>query len=305
MICLSSSPDLMGSQVVLTASSDATIKVFSSVSGVNPRTLKGHKRAVTSIAILGVGKNVLSGSKDGSIRLWDIGSGTCISTMFNEGFVGVERITVGSGAKALRAHLQLQEQDSFQPTALEGEQVDVIEDKLIFAGLSSARGLMSVYDLASKQVIIPGISHIPPSLQSALPPQFRATATGPVYALAYDPQHHLLASGSRNGVIVVRDTRCLDVDGEQHLYVFASSQAGINDLAFVPAIPASEHHIDLVITPDSGLPYRAKIPLTTSDRVTLAEAYAGWEAVPVNSVSIGAGEGNVWLAGDDGGVRRY
>lgn len=62
-------------EVVLTASSDFSLRIFSSVSGINPRTLKGHTRAVVATHIIGVGRKVLSASKDGSVRLWDVSKG--------------------------------------------------------------------------------------------------------------------------------------------------------------------------------------------------------------------------------------
>ncbi|WVO16996.1 hypothetical protein L204_104682 [Cryptococcus depauperatus] len=58
-------------EVVLTASSDFSIRVFG-LTGVNPRTFRGHTRTVTSLAIIDIGKQILSGSQDGTIRLWDI-----------------------------------------------------------------------------------------------------------------------------------------------------------------------------------------------------------------------------------------
>lgn len=54
-----------------------SVRVFSAVDGTNPRTLTGHTKAVTCIDILGVGKQVVSGSSDCSVRIWTVGTSSC------------------------------------------------------------------------------------------------------------------------------------------------------------------------------------------------------------------------------------
>lgn len=55
-----------------------TLRVFSAVDGSNPRTLVGHTKTVTGLEIIGRGKTVLSGSMDGTVRLWNVASGECV-----------------------------------------------------------------------------------------------------------------------------------------------------------------------------------------------------------------------------------
>ncbi|KAH7097676.1 WD40 repeat-like protein [Auriculariales sp. MPI-PUGE-AT-0066] len=43
--------------------------------GTTPRTLRGHRRAITDLALLDRGREVLSSAKDGTVRLWDVGQG--------------------------------------------------------------------------------------------------------------------------------------------------------------------------------------------------------------------------------------
>ena len=294
-------------QVVLTASSDATIRIFSATTGINPRTLIGHKRAVTSTVILGVGRNILSGSKDGSIKLWDVGAGKCVSTMHTKGFSGVETIAVGEGASALRESIRRQSglgdgnnssflsEEDFVPRTLAGELQEDTADKLVFTGLSSSNGLLTVFDLASKKTVIETFPHIPPS--ASVPEDRRG---GAIHAIAYDPESHLLASASAKGVVVVRDLSTMSADGEsKSMRIFSRNQAIVNDLAFVKTMSG----VDLIVTPASGLPFR--VSMLESDSVKVVEEYAGWEAVPVNSVAVGAGEGNIWVAGGEGGIRQY
>ncbi|KAG7194311.1 uncharacterized protein KQ657_004523 [Scheffersomyces spartinae] len=47
------------------------------------RTFIGHKKTITSLQLIGCkGRNVLTGSKDGKINLWDCGSGTLVKSFY-------------------------------------------------------------------------------------------------------------------------------------------------------------------------------------------------------------------------------
>ena len=59
--------------VALTSGTDMRLKISSAEDGSNPVTLSGHTAAITNTAIIERGRNVLSVSKDGSIRLWNCG----------------------------------------------------------------------------------------------------------------------------------------------------------------------------------------------------------------------------------------
>ena len=66
--------------VILSASTDMRIKLWSVDDGSNPRTFVGHTAKVTDLAMIGKGRNFLSSSTDGTIRLWECGSGQNIHT---------------------------------------------------------------------------------------------------------------------------------------------------------------------------------------------------------------------------------
>ncbi|BGP01722.1 transcription-associated protein 1 [Rhodotorula toruloides] len=67
-------------EVVLTASSNMTLRVFSATDGLSPRVFKGHTKRVTGLAILQSaspsgphkGRKVPSSSLGGMIKLWDV-----------------------------------------------------------------------------------------------------------------------------------------------------------------------------------------------------------------------------------------
>jgi WD40 repeat protein len=65
---------------MLSASDDATVKVWAVPGFEVVRTLQGHTDYVSKAHAAGPGRAV-SSSKDGTLRLWDLGSGECLRTM--------------------------------------------------------------------------------------------------------------------------------------------------------------------------------------------------------------------------------
>ncbi|PIC50388.1 hypothetical protein B9Z55_001304 [Caenorhabditis nigoni] len=57
--------------VVLSGGMDMTVKIWAVDSGKCAATLKGHTQAVTGLGIIGVGREVLSCSNDGTARMWE------------------------------------------------------------------------------------------------------------------------------------------------------------------------------------------------------------------------------------------
>ncbi len=69
--------------MIVTCSIDKTIKLWSSSTGELLQTFVGHYECVSSVCFSpnGFNKVLLSGSKDGSIKIWDIESGSCLYTI--------------------------------------------------------------------------------------------------------------------------------------------------------------------------------------------------------------------------------
>jgi WD40 repeat protein len=64
-------------QLIVTGSSDNTLKVWELGTGTCRTTLIGHTQEVTTVTITQDGRYVLSGSEDKTIRVWDLLTGEC------------------------------------------------------------------------------------------------------------------------------------------------------------------------------------------------------------------------------------
>jgi WD40 repeat protein len=61
--------------IIVSASTDKTIRIWGSYTGTLKRTLNGHTDAVLAVAISSDGKKIVSGSADKTMRIWDIETG--------------------------------------------------------------------------------------------------------------------------------------------------------------------------------------------------------------------------------------
>ena len=72
------SPD---GKTLATASSDNTVRLWSSSDATIIKKLQGHTERVLSVAFSPDGKMLASGSGDETVRLWNIDSGNTIDTL--------------------------------------------------------------------------------------------------------------------------------------------------------------------------------------------------------------------------------
>jgi proteasomal ATPase-associated factor 1 len=268
------------SRVLLTAGADFTLTILPadipSADSVSPaaapspaRILKGHTGAITSIAIISRGRNVLSGSKDGTLRLWDVSSGTEIcSLVTGKGrCTPVTAMSIGPKGDSPIAAV------NGAATARDDREVDTA-DKRVFCALQD--GSYEVFDLGSKLSIF---QSTPPS-----------SGAGSLNAITYLPFRNLLATGSSKGIITVYSTLSLS----SPLTSFTRNGASIESLAFIRA------GTGLAVATDDGLPFIAGIG---SDKPTTQAELIGGDCEGVRVVR--SKEGEVWTAGDDGVVRVY
>jgi len=233
--------------------------VFSAEDGINPRTLKGHTRAVTSTHILGVGKEVLSASKDGTIRLWNVGEAKELQQWPIERKRAIEVLVVLEDKEAL-------------------EEIGMEEEERVM--LASTKDGVAVVPWTQPGWFVPRLEEV-----------------GHQISMAYSTSSQLLATGHSDGTIVLRPLRSLVPDSpESTTKLFRRNDSPIYSLSFSSS--------DLLIGTSTGLPCCVGIEIKDDTiSVVTKEEYAGWEAVGVECWT--EGNGSVWCAGGEGGIRRY
>nr|CAB3264620.1 proteasomal ATPase-associated factor 1-like [Phallusia mammillata] len=71
--------------VVISGGMDTQMKIWSAEDGTCARTISGvHKRPIRCIAIVDKGRNIISCSADGTVRLWDCGSASEIACLVKD-----------------------------------------------------------------------------------------------------------------------------------------------------------------------------------------------------------------------------
>ncbi|KAM6292696.1 proteasomal ATPase-associated factor 1-like [Porphyrio hochstetteri] len=86
--------------VVLSGGMDAQLKIWSAEDANCVVTFKSHKGGILDTAIVDRGRNVLSCSRDGTARLWDCGSSSCLGVIADCGSP-VNGIAVGAADSSL------------------------------------------------------------------------------------------------------------------------------------------------------------------------------------------------------------
>lgn len=99
---------------LISGSYDSTLKVWDWQTGVEVRTLSGHRSYVNAIAFSPDGKHIISGSHDSTLKVWDWQTGEVIASF--TGDIGIlccaiagDRLTIVAGDASGQVHfLQLE-----------------------------------------------------------------------------------------------------------------------------------------------------------------------------------------------------
>ncbi|BGP35971.1 hypothetical protein JCM10296v2_007823 [Rhodotorula toruloides] len=280
-------------EVVLTASSDMTLRVFSATDGSSPRVLKGHTKRVTGLAILRSaspsgphkGREVISSSLDGTIKLWDVPTATATTTW-----------TLSQPVSAMSL-IQIGDED----------EQDVRRGKVTLAAQTD--GSIAAVDLSSQPV-----SGIDPAATI-----FRASSASSIDALSTLTLHSsdklVVAVGFRNGTVSVFSVPLSSLatvaDPQQPIMTWRrtdGSQIYSLRLSQRPATshpPPFDNSLSILVASSDGMAYRAKLSLQAGT-VEVAEEFVGPDCEPVTGICEDAA-GWVWIStgGADGSLRVY
>ncbi|KAG6817012.1 hypothetical protein H0H87_000908 [Tephrocybe sp. NHM501043] len=157
------------------------------------RTLRAHTRPITATAILGLGRNILSSSLDGTLKLWDVPSSTVLSSIASHSTQPILSATIAS--------------TSSDPQSL-------VDGTTAFCGLQD--GSVQLFDLRA---------------QSAAVQTPKTPGYGGASSLAHSPSKNLLAVGSSKGLVGIYDTRALGTVVTS--FRRGEGGAGVESLAFI------------------------------------------------------------------------
>lgn len=245
------------------------------------RSFKGHIRPITSVAIIERGRNVLSGARDGTLRLWDVSGGKQVKVMGSQEYSSINALSLGRNTS------------STSPTSDTQPELDSREvgtgDKVVFLALQN--GNFECIDLRTKQSVF----------HSSTMQNYERH--GPLTAIVYDSGSSLVATGSLSGVVAAFDARRL----ASPLCAFQRNSAGIEGLGFTRtsnAASTEESWVDpdLAIATSDGLPYVASIRPNGPE--VRAELACGGDCEPIRALTVDS-KGAIWLAGDEGVARMY
>ncbi|GAA5825528.1 hypothetical protein JCM5353_002328 [Sporobolomyces roseus] len=273
-------------EVVLTASSDMSLRVFSAIDGSNPRHLQGHTKRVTGLHILTSqdgqhkGREILSSSLDGTLKLWDVSTGPNTRTW---------RLS-----KPISSLLVMIE---------EGEAVtsNVLDGK--FAMCGHADGEISILSLASSTGELEISSSSPLTT-------LKTASTSSIESIAFQPKKRLVAVGARNGIVTLfkLPSSPLSQISQVELAPIVSWRrtegSSINSLKW----SQKGGGYSLLVASSDGLPYRASVTIEEGGEVEVrvVEEFVGLDCDACTCIDED-GEGRVWTSGGtgDGSIRVY
>ncbi|CCH45722.1 putative WD repeat-containing protein [Wickerhamomyces ciferrii] len=117
------------------------IKIWDITTGDNPRTFASHKKRITDIAMIEKGRNFVSSSLDGTIKLWDCGSGSNFCTL-------KRKESLNDGVTSVHITEKVKETAGTETSSRYPEEFGT-ENKILLAGHIS--GVISGFDLCTKQ----------------------------------------------------------------------------------------------------------------------------------------------------------
>lgn len=262
------------------------------------------------------GKEVLTGSMDGTIRLWNVSEEKQIGIWGSDRYSGIECM------KLIKSKSQ--------------------EQQILLLGLSASK--VQILDLkSSKTLRLLNLPLFPPGERPNATDSWKQTTFGAITSLDYDEDSNWIVVGGRNGAIALYDLKKLELEeevevekleeilnpniqeakvdwNEKALIAFwKRNDATVNEVKF---IQVDDSQIpDLLVSTADGLPHRVSLSNLSKDRngglncISDPESqpqvkveYCGWEVENTQSIlfdpSFGK-SGRIVVAGAHGEVRIY
>ncbi|GAA5834307.1 hypothetical protein JCM3766R1_005179 [Sporobolomyces carnicolor] len=283
-------------EVVLTASSDMSLRVFSTTDGTCPRHLKGHTKRVTGTHILHggphKGREVVSSSLDGTLKLWDLSTGVNTRTWRLSHPISSLHVISSSNASELSASS------------------NVLDGRFAFCG--HPNGTISLVSLSPNESA-PESSLVTPITTL----KCSSSVHSSVETLSYDAEDRLLAAGSRNGsVTLFRLPECpleqISVVEIDAVRTWTRTQG--SSIRSIQSRRSDDGQLSLFVASSDGLPYQASIVFVDDDndestdkvKVEVVGEFVGLNCDPCTGI-LATPEGTVWTSGGsgDGSIRVY
>ncbi|ESK90108.1 wd-40 repeat protein [Moniliophthora roreri MCA 2997] len=283
------------SRVLLSGGADFSLRIFpadlpapemslsSSSAARSPahpaRTLLAHLRPISSIAInpFDRGRTIVSASQDGSIRVWNVSSGTEVTE---------RRIRHGAGGGVTGMVLD----------------ADEVQQR-VYCAIQD--GSFEVYD-----VTLPGSSSDSSSSAESWSKRiFKSprSSAGSLTAIAISGSGKikLLALGYANGLVslyTIPTDAEMEKSLERPLITFRRNTASIEAFSFLP--DSLDGNVGLAIATADGLPWIASISIIEKVDVVVYAELTGGEIDAVRDI-VAVSSTEVWTVCDDGIARRY
>ncbi len=180
---LAATPD---GKLAATAGWDGAVGLWDAETGESIAMLKGHRAPVQAVRFAKDGQQLYSASSDGTVRLWDVAEKSIKRIEVKHGF-GINRLVINEAAGwlaygALDGGVRILDLESGKEIA------DVTSGRqpVLALTLSSDGTLMGIGDGE-------GYIHVVATDEWRTIRDFRATARGPVWALAFDGNERVIA----------------------------------------------------------------------------------------------------------------
>ncbi|KAG0272762.1 Proteasomal ATPase-associated factor 1 [Linnemannia exigua] len=278
--CMDVSPQ---GALFVAGSEDGTLRIGETESGRITQELKAHiqyvnscrffpsGQAISDTAIIDRGRNVISSSNDGTVKLWEVASGETIRTLAQHE-ERMNAIALDTWESTVESNVALDPRD----VGTEG--------KLVIA--ASEGGTLYGLDVRASEEAF----------------QRKSYNKAPVRSCAYSAQHSLVVSGTSEGVVELFDIRKTD----QVLNRFQRGTAGISSIVFSSSSSSSsgQNGPGLIIGCDDSGIYETK-PIRGETSVEILREYVGYDLDgPARARVVGGGPALVAIS-KEGGLLRF